>query len=66
MSLLLDSYRKNAEAARVEAEGATLPNVRARAVEVAVRWAEMADRLQWVEEQSRARSASGTPLGARR
>ena len=51
MSSLLDSYRKNAEAARIEAEGATLPNVRARAVEVAARWTEMAEQLKWVEEQ---------------
>ena len=51
MSSLLDSYRRNAEAARIEAEGATLLNVRARAVEVAARWTEMAEQLKWVEEQ---------------
>ena len=48
MSILLDSYRRNAEAARIEAERATLSNVRARAAEAAVRWSEMADRLEWV------------------
>ena len=42
MSLLLDSYRKNAETARIEAEQSSLPNVRARAAEVANRWNEMA------------------------
>jgi hypothetical protein len=55
MSLLLDSYRRNAEAARIEAELATLPKVRARAAEVAARWTEMADQLEWVEEQGRLR-----------
>ena len=55
MSILLDSYRRNAEAARIEAERATLPNVRARAAEAAARWSEMADRLEWVEEQGRVR-----------
>ena len=55
MSLLLDSYRKNAEACRSEAERSTLPNVRARAINVAARWTEMAERLEWVEEQGRLR-----------
>ena len=58
MSLLLDSYRRNAVAALAEAEQATLPNVRARAVEVAARWTEMADQLEWVEEQGRFRMES--------
>lgn len=53
MSHSLDSYRKNAEAARLEAETTVLPNVRARAVEAAAKWTEMADRLERVEEQSR-------------
>ena len=35
MSQLLDSYRKNAQAAQGEAERATLPNVRDRATEAA-------------------------------
>ena len=56
MSLLLDSYRKNAEAARVEAERATLPKVRARAIDVAARWTEMADQLAWVEREGRSRA----------
>jgi hypothetical protein len=55
MSLLLDSYRKNAEAARLEAERSTLPNVRARAFDVAARWTEMADQLAWVEREGRLR-----------
>ena len=55
MSLLLHSYRKNAEACRLEAENSTLPNVRARAIDVAARWAEMAEQLEWVEEQGRLR-----------
>ena len=55
MSLLLDSYHKNAEACRCEAERTTLPNVRARAINVAARWTEMAEQLEWVEEQGRLR-----------
>ena len=55
MSQLLDSYRRNAEEARAEAERATLPNVRARALEASVRWTEMAERLERVEEQSQIR-----------
>ena len=55
MSSLLDSYRRNAEAARIEAERATLPNVRARAAQAVERWSDMADKLEWVEERGRAR-----------
>lgn len=66
MSYLLESYRRNAASAPVEAEQSDLPNVRARAAESAARWKEMADRLEWVEEQGRDRSAFGTPLGAKR
>ena len=55
MSSLLDSYRRNAEAARIEAERATLPNVRARAAQAVERWSDMADKLEWVEEQGRVR-----------
>ena len=55
MSQLLESYRRNAEACRIEAERTTLPNVRARTVEAAARWSEMADRLERVEEQGRIR-----------
>lgn len=51
MSILLDSYRRNAEAARIEAERATLPNVRARASAASARWTDMAEELEWVEEQ---------------
>jgi hypothetical protein len=56
MSLLLDSYRKNAEAARLEAERSNLPNVRVRAIEVAAKWTEMADQLAWVEREGRLRA----------
>ena len=56
MSLLLDSYRKNAQAARAEAERSTLPNVRTRAIDVAARWTEMADQLAWTEREGRLRA----------
>jgi hypothetical protein len=55
MSFLLDSYRKNAEAARLEAERTDLPRVRARAIDVAARWTEMADQLERAERQGRIR-----------
>ena len=55
MSQLLDSYRKNAQAAQGEAERATLPNVRDRATEAAAVWSGLAERLEWVEAQQRAR-----------
>ena len=58
MSQLLDSYRRNAAAARLDAERATLPNVRARALEAATRWLDLADRLEWVEERTANRLAS--------
>ena len=60
MSQLLDSYRKNAEAARLEAERSTLPNVRARAIEVAAKWNAMAEELEWVEEQRELRLGAVT------
>ena len=60
MSQLLDSYRRNAAAAHLEAERATLPNVRARAVEAATKWSDLANRLQWVEEQTDIRLATAT------
>jgi hypothetical protein len=55
MSLLLDSYRRNAEAARIEAQRANLANVRKRAADAADIWLALADRLEWVEQQQRAR-----------
>ena len=66
MSHNLDSYRKNAAAARIEATAASLANVRARAAEAAARWEEMADKLEWVEEQSRIKrnAAHGKPFSA--
>ena len=60
MSLLLDSYRKNAEAARLEAERSTLPNIRARAIEVAAKWKAMAEELEWVEAQREIRLGAVT------
>ncbi len=60
MTQLLESYRRNADAARIEAERATLPKVRARAVEVAARWTEMAEELEWVEEQREIRLGAVT------
>ena len=56
MSILLESYRKNAVATRIEAERSNLPNVRQRATLAAERWSEMAERLEWVEEQGRLRA----------
>lgn len=55
MSKLLDSIRKNAEAAYAEAQAATLPQVRDRATRAASRWNEMADRQERVEEMQRDR-----------
>jgi len=55
MSFLLNSYRRNADAARVQAATAILPNVRARAAQAAIKWQDMADKLEWVEEQGRLR-----------
>lgn len=49
MSLLLESYRRNAEAARREAEHAKLPNVREKAAKAAEAWTEMAERLERIE-----------------
>ena len=59
MSHNLDSYRRNAEAARSEAEKTKLPNVRAKSVEAAARWTELADRLERVEEQTRHKREAG-------
>jgi len=44
MSYLLESYRRNFEAARLEAERSALPNVRDRAARAAEAWKAMADR----------------------
>ena len=53
MSLLLDSYRKNAEAARIAAEQATLPNARQRAKTDQEAWTKFADRLERLEKLQR-------------
>ena len=55
MTQTAESCRENAQAALIEAEGATLPKVCARSLEAAAKWTPMADRLDWVEEQSRIR-----------
>jgi hypothetical protein len=53
MSRLLDSYRRNFEAARMEAEQSPLLQVRDRAARAAEAWKVMAERLEWVEAQKR-------------
>lgn len=53
MSYLLDSYRKNAEAAEVEAQTSSLPNVAERAARVAEKWTELAQALERVEANKR-------------
>ena len=66
MSLLLDSYRRNAEAARIEAEQATLPNARLRAETDQEAWTKFADRLEWLEKrqrEKREKSADSTLTG---
>jgi hypothetical protein len=49
MSHLLETYRSNAVAARLEAKHTTLPNVRQRAIEAAEVWERLADRLAKTE-----------------
>ncbi len=61
MSHLLDSYRTNALAARLEAERTNLPNVRQRAVQAAIVWEGLAQRLVRVETQQRERIALSVP-----
>jgi hypothetical protein len=53
MFILLDSYHRNFEAARSEAEKSALPNVRERAFRAAETWRAMAERLERVEAQKR-------------
>jgi hypothetical protein len=53
MSQLLDSYRRNFEAARLEAEQSALPKVRERATRAAQTWKAMAERLERTEAQKR-------------
>jgi hypothetical protein len=55
MSSLLESYRRNAEAARVEAELATLPNLRRRAEIDAEAWTTMVNRLERLEAMQQGR-----------
>ena len=56
MSLLLDTYRRNADAARAEARRTTLPNVRDRFTEAAEVSEALAERLASVESQTRGRN----------
>ena len=53
MPLLLDSYRKNADVARAQAEATDLPNVREQSVRSAERWEEIAAKLERVEAMKR-------------
>jgi hypothetical protein len=53
MSYLLETYRSNATAARLEARRAELPNVRQRASEAAEVWDRLAERLGSVETHRR-------------
>ena len=55
MTLLLDSFRKNAAAAHAEASSAALPQVRDRAARAAARWDEMAARQERMEAMQRDR-----------
>ena len=57
MSQILDSYRSNALAARLEAERTNLPNVRQRALDAAEVWERLFERLQRVEARQRERNA---------
>ena len=61
MSDDLKLYRERADAERAEAEISTLPNVRAKALRSAERWAEMAERAERVQNLAAERySHSGT------
>ena len=53
MSALLDSFRKNAEAAHAEAQTASLANVRERAARAAAVWEEMIQRQEGMENRKR-------------
>lgn len=66
VSDLLDSYRRNAEAARIAAEQASLPNARLRAETDQEAWTKFADRLEWLEKRQREKgekSANSTLTG---
>jgi hypothetical protein len=66
VSDLLDSYRRNAEAARIAAEQASLPNARMRAKTDQETWTKFADRLEWLEKrqrEKREKSADSTLTG---
>lgn len=54
MTVLLDAYRKNAEADRARAEASDLPNIKERSTRSAERWDEMIAKLEQVEGMKRA------------
>lgn len=58
MSHPIDTYRRNAEAARTEAEQSPLPQLRARAAIAAKTWAAMADRQEKYEAELKQREAA--------
>jgi hypothetical protein len=57
MSYLLETYRSNAAAARLEAESTNLPKVRQRSIEAAVVWERLAERLASAQSRQRERDA---------
>ena len=61
MHLLLDSIRRNAEAAQAEATSSPLPNVRDRAARAAAVWETMIERHEAMEARQRAKSDGNSP-----
>ena len=53
MPFSAESCRKNADDALAIADHSALPNVRARALEAAARWSDLADRHERVEKHCR-------------
>lgn len=66
MSVLIDhqNYLARADAARVEAEAATLDNVRDRCLRAEVAWREMAVRAERTLRLRAAKSAEATEMEA--
>ena len=61
MQSLLDSFRRNAEAAQAEAASSLLPNVRDRAARAAAVWETMIERHEAMEERQRAKCQDHLP-----
>lgn len=61
MSYLLETYRSNATAARLEAESTNLPKVRQRSIEAAEVWERLAERLASAQARQRERDAMIVP-----